>query len=1019
MEFWYYSALKLSRRERNMKTFLTAFLLLCSSVALAGERPAPAPIECRLDVSLDIPRSLIRGRLIIPVSAGKAMTFHTGQLVVGRVTLNGKDIPAPVREGGLDITPSEDGLMEVRYEGVFKGGLPQGDRNFGVVSSTIDDRGISLTGTWYPQPSGLVRWKLTALLPAGYEAVSEADRIVKVTKDGGTEFAFDFPHPVDSLSLVATDRYEVIQDRFGDRELYAYFFKEDRELAKTYLQYAKKYFELYEKMLTPYPYKRFSIVENFLPTGYSMPAFTLLGQDVVRLPFIVETSLGHEILHQWFGNSVYGEREKGNWEEGLTTYLADHWYEEQKGKGWEYRKQLLVNYGAYVNSSNEFPLSGFRSRTDLPSRSIGYGKAAMVFHLLRTMTGDDTFFGALKDLIGQRQFTAASWDDIKDVFVKRSGRELSPFFHQWLKEKGLVDIRVESSSVRRKGEKFELTMHVVRKNSTVAVDLPLTLLFLQGSEKKMSVTLDAERKEITLLVDEEPAYVVFDRDYDLPRSLTGDEMPPVVARLLGDERPVIVVEEAGVPVYQSVIVGFAREQAQNNEKKEEGAGNRLTDADLKASSVVVLGADNPLVNRLFGAVPAPAAGFSLEVRTNPWNAGKVVGIFNARSAEEAGAAFPKIAHYGKYSSLAFDKGRNIDKKISTAERGIIVPFRGEPSVVDLSLMKKLFNVTEAAAAKKIIYLGEYHDRFSHHNIELQIIRELHKKDPRLAIGMEMFQRPFQNTLDDYVSGAIDEREFLNRSEYFERWGFDYNLYKPILDFARRERVPVVALNIRKEITEKVSKESMDALTDDERKELPRETDFADEDYRHRIREAFDQHKGQGEMNFDFFLQAQVLWDETMAESIDEYLKKNPDRRIAVIAGSGHLVYGNGIPKRTFRRNNLPYIIILNDADIEPDIADFIIFPQPLNGMTAPRLLVTFKEDKGRFVINDFVQESPAKAAGLRSGDVIVSLDGVPATSLRNIKAALFYKDKGDIMKIKAIRKRFLLGEKEMEFEVKL
>jgi predicted metalloprotease with PDZ domain len=212
---------------------------------------------------------------------------------------------------------------------------------------------------------------------------------------------------------------------------------------------------------------------------------------------------------------------------------------------------------------------------------------------------------------------------------------------------------------------------------------------------------------------------------------------------------------------------------------------------------------------------------------------------------------------------------------------------------------------------------------------------------------------------------------------------------------------------------------MDALTDDERKELPRETDFADEDYRHRIRQAFDQHKGQGEMNFDFFLQAQVLWDETMAESIDEYLKKNPDRRIAVIAGSGHLVYGNGIPKRTFRRNNLPYIIILNDADIEPDIADFIIFPQPLNGMTAPRLLVTFKEDKGRFVINDFVQESPAKAAGLRSGDVIVSLDGVPATSLRNIKAALFYKDKGDIMKIKAIRKRFLLGEKEMEFEVKL
>lgn len=1003
-----------------MKKFIPTFLIFClSSAALAGEGAAPTPVEYRLDVSFDIPRSLIRGRMTAPVSAGKVVTLHVGRLAVGRVTLNDRDIAASVREGNLDIDPTADGVLEIRYEGEFKGGLPQGDRNFGVISSTIDDRGISLTGTWHPRPEGLARWKLTALLPAGYEAVSEADRITKVKKDGGVEFTFDHPHPVDGLSLVATDRYEVTMDRIGGRELYAYFFKEDRELARTYLQYAKKYLELYEKMLTPYPYQRFSIVENFLSTGYSMPAFTLLGQDVVRLPFIVDTSLGHEILHQWFGNSVFGDREKGNWEEGLTTYLADHWYEEQKGKGWEYRKQLLVNYGAYVNSANEFPLSEFRSRTDLASRAIGYGKSAMVFHQLRTMAGDEVFFGALKDLIAQRQFAAASWDDIRGVFEKRTGRDLQAFFRQWVGGKGLAEITVEHPKVRRKGGKFELTMEVARKNSDVAVELPLTLLFMQGGEKKLSATLDSGRKEITLLVDEEPAYVVVDSGYDIPRALTEGEMPPVVARLLGDARPVIVAQEGGIPVYQAVIAGFAKEQPQNGEKKENSAGKRLTDADLKASSIVILGADNPLVNRLFGSIPAPAAGFSLEVRTNPWNAGKVVAVFNARSAEEAAAAFPKIAHYGKYGTLAFDKGRNIDKKVPAAERGIIAGFRDEPTVVDLSLMKKLFSVTEAAAAKRIVYLGEYHDQFSHHNIQLQIIEALYKNNAKLAIGMEMFQRPFQPTLDDYVSGAIDEREFLNRAEYFKRWGFDYNLYKPILDFARREKVPVVALNLRKEITEKVSKEGMDGLTDEERKELPLETDFSDEDYRYRIRKSFDLHKGSSEKNFDFFLQAQVLWDETMAESIDAYLRKNPERRMAVIAGGGHLVYGQGIPKRAFRRNGLAYTIILNDGEIERDIADFIIYPQPLSGMTAPKLLATFKEEKGRLLINDFVQESPARAAGLRSEDVIIALDGVPVTSLQDVKLALFYKDKGDTMKIKVVRKRFLLGEKEMEFEVKL
>jgi len=157
----------------------------------------------------------------------------------------------------------------------------------------------------------------------------------------------------------------------------------------------------------------------------------------------------------------------------------------------------------------------------------------------------------------------------------------------------------------------------------------------------------------------------------------------------------------------------------------------------------------------------------------------------------------------------------------------------------------------------------------------------------------------------------------------------------------------------------------------------------------------------------------------MSESIDEYFKKNPDHQMAVIAGGGHLVYGTGIPKRTFRRNGLSYTIILNDGDIEENIADFIIFPQPLDGMTAPKLMATFKEEKGRIVFNDFVKESPARAAGIRADDLLISLDGVLVKTIPDIRTALFFKNKGDIMKVKVVRKRFLLGEKELEFEVKL
>ena len=106
-----------------------------------------------------------------------------------------------------------------------------------------------------------------------------------------------------------------------------------------------------------------------------MPTYTVLGKAAVRLPFIPETSLGHEILHQWFGNSVYVDYRAGNWCEGLTTFLADHFYEEEEGRGREYRKGVLIDFQSYVNDKNAFPLKAFTERTDAASEAIGYGKA--------------------------------------------------------------------------------------------------------------------------------------------------------------------------------------------------------------------------------------------------------------------------------------------------------------------------------------------------------------------------------------------------------------------------------------------------------------------------------------------------------------------------------------------------------------------------------------------------------------------------------------------------------------------
>ena len=457
--------------------------------------------------------------------------------------------------------------------------------------------------------------------------------------------------------------------------------------------------------------------------------------------------------------------------------------------------------------------------------------------------------------------------------------------------------------------------------------------------------------------------------------------------------------------------------------KQRGAEERqvdtIKDADVNRSSFLAFGPDNPLVGRLYGRVEPRKEALTLIAKKNPWNPDKVVVLVQAGTVQAASGALSAVLLHGNCSVLSIDAKGQVAQETLDSERGIVMELREEAAAIDVSALKTLSNVIAGVSGKKIVYVGEYHDRFAHHNVQLRIIKGLFRKDPKIAVGMEMFQRPFQKTLDEYVGGSIDEREFLKKSEYFKRWGFDYNLYKPILDFARTEKVPVVALNLSREVTDKVSRTGMDSLTDDERKDVPKLMDFSDMEYRDRLRQVFDQHETASERNFDFFLQAQILWDEGMARSIDEYLRKYPDRRMIVMAGVGHLAYGSGVPKRTFRRNGFSYATVLSDVAIEEDIADFVVFPPSIEGMTSPKIMAVLKETGEQVSIAELPEGSVSKKAGIKVGDIVVSLDNAVIRSVDDIRIALFYKKSEDMVRIKVERKRFLSGYAEIEFEVKL
>ncbi|MBI5741439.1 MAG: ChaN family lipoprotein [Nitrospirae bacterium] len=973
----------------------TITVLLLTFLLFAPIMVTAAVTKYDLEANINIAESEVTGIARIAAAAGEKLLVKMDTLAISYVKLNGKTISYYEDFGALQIVPEESGTLEISYRARFSRGSESGVP--GAVDNVISSEGVSLTRAWYPDVEGLHYFSLRATLPRGYEAVSEAEDVMKVKKGGVTEFRFNFPHALDSINLIASDKYVIKKDVFRGVEVSAYFFAEDAGLADSYIEFTKKYLQLYEGLLGKFPYRRFAVAENFLPTGYSFPTFTLLGKTVVRLPFIVETSLGHEILHQWFGNYVYVDYKEGNWAEGLTTYLADHLYEERKDRGWEYRKQVLTEYRSYVTAENDFPLTGFRGRFDFSSKAVGYGKAAMVFHMLRTAVGDEAFFSALKDVVQKGAFTEASWGDLKEAFERSAGQDLSWFFQQWTDRTGLPEISIYDLKVAPDGSDYRLTFTVCQKEKAYRLTLPLTVYMRSGPVKKL-LPLDSDKNSFEFNFTERPERVVFDGDYDVARQLAPDEFAPVVARLSGEKNLLIALPPENAEMYGSIIEKF------DGEGVTKKAAGDIKTSEVMSSSVMILGVDNPLTGRIFGRLPREDAGLLLLVKENPFNPGKVIGIISGKSKSEVEAASGKISHYGKYGKLLFENGRNIVKQTEQTGRGIIMDTYDDAPAVEISSIRKLSDIIDRVSDKKIIYVGESHTETSHHAVQLDVITGLFRKNNKIAIGMEMFQRPFQQPLDSFIAGDTDEAVFLKSSEYFKRWIFDYNLYKAILDFARREKIPVVALNLQRKIVEKVSREGLDALTDEERKAIPVEIDFSDKAYRERLEGVFKLHKDADKKIFDYFYQSQLLWDETMAMSVDEFMSKNPGYQMVVLAGNGHLEYGSGIPVRTFRRNGNSYAIILSETDVAEGIADYVVFPKTVEGITAPKLMVMISEEKEGLKITGLPEDSVSEKAGIKKDDIILSIDGKEMKGLDDVKIYLFYKKTGDTVKVEVLRK---------------
>jgi uncharacterized iron-regulated protein len=330
-------------------------------------------------------------------------------------------------------------------------------------------------------------------------------------------------------------------------------------------------------------------------------------------------------------------------------------------------------------------------------------------------------------------------------------------------------------------------------------------------------------------------------------------------------------------------------------------------------------------------------------------------------------------------------------------------------------------IIPALARDRVVFVGETHDRYADHLVQLEVIRRLHRLHPDLVIAMEYFQQPFQRYLDEYVAGQMDEKSMLRRTQYFERWRFDYRLYRPILRFAREQHIPLVALNVPTEVTDKVARAGLTALDAAERRYLPADIDRSDATYRERLRDIYSRHPHTGGGSFERFLDVQLSWDEGMAQCAAAYLRAHPERFMVVLAGSGHLAYGAGIPRRLTRRTAAPTAIVLSglDAGMGSDVADFLVLHDDVDLPPAGRLGVSMQARDGGVIIDRLEPGGPAQTAGLHVDDRFVALDGAPVQTTADVKIALLDKHPGEHVTVAVRRKGWLLGDRELAYQVTL
>ncbi|MDT8363460.1 MAG: M1 family aminopeptidase [Nitrosomonas sp.] len=531
---------------------------------------------------------------------------------------------------------------------------------------------------WYPfVPGALASYQVELSLPFGQRGLVAGKLVQESESESETDgyhASFIFEHPSDGIDLMAGPyqiSHSTIRSAISAKEirLSTYFHPEIDGLARDYLESVKQYIAFYEQWIGEYPFTEFSVVSSPTPTGFGMPTLTYLGVNVLKLPFIRATSLGHEVLHNWWGNGVYADYSRGNWSEGLTTFMADYTYKVQQGseRAREMRLDWLRDFTALAPGQDQ-PLLTFTSRTHGASKIVGYNKAAMFFLMLRDELGDAIFDEAVRALWREQRFRVTAWQDIQRIFERIAKRSLDIYFRQWLTRTGAPRIHIAQAKSRAmKDGRFKLTVVLTQAGAAYQLRVPVMVRDRSGGQENLFANLESTQQTFEWILPSRPVEVLLDPGFQLFRLLAAEEAPPILREGMVNQLAKTIL----LPTPDSESYRIAHDLVSSLQGRKPFLVNKQLDSGQTPLMVAGL---TQQVNHWLAQQGLPAMPDTLledEATAYVWatraSGGAAMIIISARDNQSLLALRRSLPHYGRQSYLVYDGATVIGKGVWPAQ----------------------------------------------------------------------------------------------------------------------------------------------------------------------------------------------------------------------------------------------------------------------------------------------------------------------------------------------------------------